>query len=1123
MEGDKEAEGLVKVRLWAPIGAPGSAIASMQRKCLLYAIAGPPGVEVLTPFGPGKVQAAGKNRCVVKLFSGGTAYMTDRVMEDVSCPIARVMPLVEAVAEKNRAASQRAKSHMLSLPISLEASGNELVAKLEQRREDLRSNRSLCGGGADNGSSDAEKGEKLLEQGEILLKEVLTGQSGDAARAEALERLARVACSLESYSELSGLAEELRKNAGELVACWVPQFENLQQTKAVSALLLGGAELGVKLDSIVQEFNADEEIVEATRGLATNFAAGSTALERKASELGLKLKMRAMGRLPEAVASLEGTPERLHEALQMLKADGVISATDSLLRLTERLILKWVQVSRPTASAADLVEEFESGDLADQVSKLMTWLSLDDVDGPTGKLAQYLNSQDGEGLAGQLVAEGTKHLESLRSLRDSKAVRGLLSRLGDPSLRDAIVSGIGGVDADQLLDMGESLVRGDESERIRMLQTLQDSVLDFLLQCLPSLEVPPITSVSRQGLNSTIINLNLSDFRLRPEDVRLSVVGVRSGQAGSSDRGDSFSDEVFSVVAENICASFKGISWACRQDTFPFGTAAGTADATVVQGRVSLKFSLKRSSRGGGNRALIVVSGKSIHMESLGLRVGGSRAAFLINALASAFKTTIRDYVCASLLDTLEQNAAALLGPLNGLAANSMPMLLSFAGVALTDLPIATKDEEELAGGHEVVHMDAAAGLAAFSAADGLPGLTAEDLPVYFVEDGSLGLQVDIFSEAPDHPIVVVAHVREGAQAARNLDDSTLTRLRGSKIIACDGKSLGDHDAESIISALQTPIRPLCVTFRRYVPVTSYLGPLLTPGDVEGSCEVRFVDENLGLRLCPSPTLGPTVVEVLGFADVEDGKPGPAELSGVLIPGQVLHSINGDVVLGIPFDSVVQLLRRQSRPTTFCFLPPPECQVRLESPPVDLVLGYVQQRIAVVDFRKIESIATSRVGLQVGDVLDEINGIKLPTSAGLEGDASLVTYPTIFPVRLRFTRPMKRVGGDLGPSSPKKLIIDVRSLEEMPVVLDAGTQELPRPVVKAFKTVPGPGKLSGLITKGTVIRGIGGKRIPPCVTKPEDVQRALAGISYPTTLSVANMKSKWAIKQHLLLASESSR
>ncbi|CAN0430691.1 unnamed protein product, partial [Ectocarpus sp. 13 AM-2016] len=104
------------------------------------------------------------------------------------------------------------------------------------------------------------------------------------------------------------------------------------------------------------------------------------------------------------------------------------------------------------------------------------------------------------------------------------------------------------------------------------------------------------------------------------------------------------------------------------QETFPYTHGNGTADATVVDGYVSLGFSIKRGivdREKGIEGPLLVLSTRTVTLDRLELTVANCRMAWLINLLTRLFSSTISTYVCRSLQEQVDEHASALLGTVN--------------------------------------------------------------------------------------------------------------------------------------------------------------------------------------------------------------------------------------------------------------------------------------------------------------------------------------------------------------------------------------------------------------------------------------------------------------------------
>ena len=62
--------------------------------------------------------------------------------------------------------------------------------------------------------------------------------------------------------------------------------------------------------------------------------------------------------------------------------------------------------------------------------------------------------------------------------------------------------------------------------------------------------------------------------------------------------------------------------------------------------------------------------------------------AWLYNAIATLFRQQIREYIIASLVDTIHENASALLAAVNGFVRSSWPVVSAATHANLGNLPL---------------------------------------------------------------------------------------------------------------------------------------------------------------------------------------------------------------------------------------------------------------------------------------------------------------------------------------------------------------------------------------------------------------------------------------------------
>jgi hypothetical protein len=166
---------------------------------------------------------------------------------------------------------------------------------------------------------------------------------------------------------------------------------------------------------------------------------------------------------------------------------------------------------------------------------------------------------------------------------------------------------------------------------------LKDACLEFLLQYLPSMPIPPIDG-EENGLEYSVSNLDLTRFKLKKEDVRVTLGdfsvlnhaadAARAAAPASSGAGQAAavaaavaapagaplppppavsgagqaaaappSSTLLTVRATNISAQFLKLHWSYKQKYFPYLEGGGSCDAQVAGCSIALSFDLRRDFR----------------------------------------------------------------------------------------------------------------------------------------------------------------------------------------------------------------------------------------------------------------------------------------------------------------------------------------------------------------------------------------------------------------------------------------------------------------------------------------------------------------------------------------------
>ena len=96
----------------------------------------------------------------------------------------------------------------------------------------------------------------------------------------------------------------------------------------------------------------------------------------------------------------------------------------------------------------------------------------------------------------------------------------------------------------------------DPLSRQKFADEIKDKSLDFLMDVLPSISVPPISG-EKDDVEYSISNLDLSNFRVKKEKVY-----VKLGSLGDK--------EVLKIRATNLTANIPGFEWVFTQKKFPY-------------------------------------------------------------------------------------------------------------------------------------------------------------------------------------------------------------------------------------------------------------------------------------------------------------------------------------------------------------------------------------------------------------------------------------------------------------------------------------------------------------------------------------------------------------------------
>ena len=114
-----------------------------------------------------------------------------------------------------------------------------------------------------------------------------------------------------------------------------------------------------------------------------------------------------------------------------------------------------------------------------------------DVDAAMDQFVDVLNSDNVVTKVQKLVGDGGNVLTKIEAFKDDGRVQAALNTLASDEMESKIMAGIESMDPNKLLEDAE-LALTDREARQRIINSMKDACLEFLLQYLPSMPIPPI-------------------------------------------------------------------------------------------------------------------------------------------------------------------------------------------------------------------------------------------------------------------------------------------------------------------------------------------------------------------------------------------------------------------------------------------------------------------------------------------------------------------------------------------------------------------------------------------------------------------------------------------------------
>jgi hypothetical protein len=253
---------------------------------------------------------------------------------------------------------------------------------------------------------------------------------------------------------------------------------------------------------------------------------------------------------------------------------------------------------------------------------------------------------------------------------------------------------------DDLLGVAEKAVT-DEKARRMLLSSATDAALDFVLRILPSMPVPPFEGV-RDGLVYHISNLSMKGFKVKKEDIQIELAGMRATRSiQKSDSADSDcsgleiddmqrsigATELLIINIQNTSAVLDNAAWSFEQTYLPYLKGGGVANVKMSGGSIRLQFELRKrrtiSNKNDSDQVwepVLCLHDRSCSISNVELSLeGDSTLTWIVNKIATIFKSPLRDYVVTTIVKVLSNRSGWILQRLNRILSPYWDLILRTA------------------------------------------------------------------------------------------------------------------------------------------------------------------------------------------------------------------------------------------------------------------------------------------------------------------------------------------------------------------------------------------------------------------------------------------------------------
>jgi len=167
-----------------------------------------------------------------------------------------------------------------------------------------------------------------------------------------------------------------------------------------------------------------------------------------------------------------------------------------------------------------------------------------------------------------------------------------------------------------------------------LLSSIKEGVIPIMLQQLSNMTVPSINEQIEAGKLGTITvslgETKVLDALVPQENIHINV-----------------DKTVIKIIVKEISAKLKQFQWSYEKHTFPKMKDSGNADTTFSEAQIILDMNIGLDGRSG--KPSVTVSRCDVTIGRLDVKISGSLASFIYNALLAVFKRTIKSSLEQSL------------------------------------------------------------------------------------------------------------------------------------------------------------------------------------------------------------------------------------------------------------------------------------------------------------------------------------------------------------------------------------------------------------------------------------------------------------------------------------------